>query len=123
MTFLADHPRSHPVALCLALCLMLGVGLAHAADEQAGGANTFTTPGYPPSATQKAGAQAGRPNAAPAQGNVPADATSLRLLQNQNATAGRSTQPVDPAQRRAELPPANCPSATTTRPKVARSGT
>ena len=74
-------PRSRPASLLLALGLVLASAVASAADEQPSGGNTFSTPGYPTGAGQRAGTQAGQGGQ-----SGPGDAAGMRSLQNSNST-------------------------------------
>ncbi len=107
MTFVSDRSRYLPGALLLALGLTLGAGRAQAADEPLPLPNTFTTPAYPQALSPRGGVpQGGQPGAAgqvQGQGGLPANATSLRPLQN--GAAQRSSNPAEPNLRRADAPP------------------
>ena len=111
MTFVSDRSRFLSSALLLALGLTLGAGRAQAADEQPPQTNTFTTPAYPQAPSPRGGVQpGGQPGAAAqgpgqgqGQGGLPANATSLRPLQN--GAQSRSPNPAEANSRRADVPP------------------
>ena len=107
MTFVSDRSRFLPGALLLALGMTLGTGRAQAADEPPPQTNTFTTPTYPQALSPRGGVppggQLGAAGQGQGQGNSPANATSLRPLQN--GASSRSPNPAEPNLRRADAPP------------------